>query len=869
MLFLRNNHVRMFRLLFTALCCFIFSGTNAQWQALNGPRGTGIGSLYTDDQVIYAGGQFQSGEFYLSTDLGDHWAPIRNGLPDNEEIGGITVSDSLIFAVTGTGKLYKANISDYQWSAAGQGLPGNTQVRLTLVHDSILFLSTNQGLFRSWDAGNNWHPGSDGISETCLTTLTETGNRIFAGTCYGEIYYSENNGESWVAYNTSTLPEIPVYALLELDSVMVVGSQESIYRTEDRGNSWIMVTNDTTAYDITDFAIDSDFIYASTFGQGILRSQDHGISWVPVGTGLLFQVVYDLEPGNGFLMAGTMGGVFKSFNQGNTWSMHNEGLRNTPVNDVVNAGDTLFAATYLGVSRSADNGTTWDLVLTDFENQQPGYVNCLHYSNSVLYAGYFCNGFGCSGIFMSADGGDSWQQINNGLFYSDVTVIASKGPILFAGTYRGLFRSGNKGNNWNLLFDDQCIYDIACTGDSVFIACYSGVYCSADNGDHWTQVNTGLDNPWFFSLCSNGSKLFGGAASVYRSAICPVGWQKINSGIAYPATVHALTADSSMVFFGDWQGVYVTTNNGEEWFLSGSGFPEFVFVNALTVKDSFLFAGTHYGIWKRPLSEMFVMEASPDTAILEFEQLSETRLFIHSNVQWSLEGTFPDWLSADAVSGTGSDTVTFIALSTNEGEFLRSASFQLVSSQAPALRVDVIQQPFEGSLAVSKDSLVLDWDAGSKDTLAIFSTTSWSVGGAIPAWFELSSPSGVGNSTVVFTSLESNLAEKSRSVELEINAFQASSLAIRVTQKRHPAGIWELQKETVKVYPVPSDGTFCLESLIPIMKVTVLGSDGTLLETRAGDPLKGKELFFTSRKGVLIIKVQTEHQNFTRKVVIY
>jgi photosystem II stability/assembly factor-like uncharacterized protein len=127
----------------------------------------------------------------------------------------------------------------------------------------------------------------------------------------------------------------------------------------------------------------------------------------------------------------------------------------------------------------------------------------------LLYAGFNCIGFGCSGIFRSADGGDTWEQVNDGLVYKEIMVINSKDSILFAGTRGGLFRSADKGNSWSLVYDGQTIYDIACPGDSVFIACYTGVYCSSDNGDTWVQVNDGLDNPWFFSLYSNGSKIFG------------------------------------------------------------------------------------------------------------------------------------------------------------------------------------------------------------------------------------------------------------------------------------------------------------------------------------------------------------------------
>ena len=90
-----------------------------------------------------------------------------------------------------------------------------------------------------------------------------------------------------------------------------------------------------------------------------------------------------------------------------------------------------------------------------------------------------------------------------------------------------------------------------------------------------------------------------------------------------------------------------------------------------------------------------------------------------------------------------------------------------------------------------------------------------------------------------------------------------------MTQKGKSSGIEDGQFEPVRVYPVPSRGSFCVESQFPVKQITILSSDGTILERREGTPGNQKEMFTTGRKGILFIKIQLADQIFIRKVVAY
>lgn len=83
-----------------------------------------------------------------------------------------------------------------------------------------------------------------------------------------------------------------------------------------------------------------------------------------------------------------------------------------------------------------------------------------------------------------------------------------------------------------------------------------GVFLSTNNGTSWTAVNTGLANTSVRSLAVKGSYLFAG------------------------------TEDS---------GVFLSTNNGASWTAVNTGLTkgEDIYVNALVVNDSNLFAGIY------------------------------------------------------------------------------------------------------------------------------------------------------------------------------------------------------------------------------------------------------------------------------------
>ena len=64
-----------------------------------------------------------------------------------------------------------------------------------------------------------------------------------------------------------------------------------------------------------------------------------------------------------------------------------------------------------------------------------------------------------------------------------------------------------------------------------------------------------------------------------------------------------LAPSGANLFAGTPSGVILFIGNGTSWTKVGTGFPVEA-VHGLAISDTYLFAGTQSGVWRRPLSEM-------------------------------------------------------------------------------------------------------------------------------------------------------------------------------------------------------------------------------------------------------------------------
>ena len=175
-----------------------------------------------------------------------------------------------------------------------------------------------------------------------------------------------------------------------------------------------------------------------------------------------------------------------------------------------------------GIWKTTDGGQSWLDIGNDLASLSFGAIAIDPNNPETIYAGsgevcYFLGfiGFNGKGIFKSTDGGNSWNQITEGIgsvtSFGDLVVSPFNSNVLLAalasGNYytgdlpnEGLWKSTDAGEHWERILDVQDAFDIAfhpTDANKVFAAVGggnsdAGFYISTDQGDTWNQSNDGL-----------------------------------------------------------------------------------------------------------------------------------------------------------------------------------------------------------------------------------------------------------------------------------------------------------------------------------------------------------------------------------------
>jgi photosystem II stability/assembly factor-like uncharacterized protein len=250
--------------------------------------------------------------------------------------------------------------------------------------------------------------------------------------------------------------------------------------------------------------------YFGSTGGGVWKTTDAGMTWKNVSDGFFeagsIGAVAVAESDPNVIYAGTGSacirgnvstgiGIYKSTDAGKTWS--HVGLRDAGQIGRVRIHPRIPDLAYVaatghpfgrnaerGVFRTKDGGKTWDKVL--FLSDSLGAIDLTMDLNNprILYAAMwraerkpwtFYGGAMEGGIYRTADGGDTWTRLTNGL------------P-------RGLI--GKIGISVSRANSDR-VYAVVEAGDGM-----GGVYRSDDGGASWRRVNADpgpIERPWYYN----------------------------------------------------------------------------------------------------------------------------------------------------------------------------------------------------------------------------------------------------------------------------------------------------------------------------------------------------------------------------------
>lgn len=227
-----------------------------------------------------------------------------------------------------------------------------------------------------------------------------------------------------------------------------------------------------------------------------------------------------------------------------------------------------------GVQKSPDGGEHW-IITTGWNITECLKVAIDSKNPETVYTAT------AYGIFKTTDGGQTWEEKNQGLastFTPVVLIDKNDCNLLFCATESGVHRSIDGGDHWEpigllgigirTLVQHPKRLNILAAGTEE-----DGVFISFDYGNTWNQKINGLTHKTIYALAfdSQDSKtIYAGSyqGGIFKSQNAGDNWVAKNNGLRI-LDIHAILVDpenSKTVYAGTLNdGVWLSEDGGENW----------------------------------------------------------------------------------------------------------------------------------------------------------------------------------------------------------------------------------------------------------------------------------------------------------------
>jgi photosystem II stability/assembly factor-like uncharacterized protein len=393
----------------------------------------------------------------------ESWSAVGPAGGDARALTAVPGDPSHLYLGTTTSWLYESTDAAASWHRLAK-MPGSN----ALVLDHVVVDSSNPttlyvaawradnpggGVWISHDAGRSWSEsaGLHGQSVFAFTQAPSDPRTLFAGTLQG-VFRSSDAGNSWSQISPPASHEIHEVESLAVDpsnpSIIYAGTWHLPWKTTDGGENWHSIKQGLIVdSDVFSIILDPErpsTVYLSACS-GIYKSDNAGVLFrkiqgIPTEarrTRVLMQ-----DPQNRLVVyAGTTEGLYKTVNGGRTFRLMT--AADVIVNDVFvdprDSNHVLLATDRGGVQASRDAGESFTASNFGISARKVEALLVDRSDPHSLYAGVV-NDKAYGGVFVSSDGGKTWDQTGNGLEGRDVYALAqTKDGTVLAGTNDGIF----------------------------------------------------------------------------------------------------------------------------------------------------------------------------------------------------------------------------------------------------------------------------------------------------------------------------------------------------------------------------------------------------------------------------------------------
>jgi photosystem II stability/assembly factor-like uncharacterized protein len=452
----------------------------------NGLNNLYVGSLFmhpTNPDILLAGtgnNQYHTNNgVYLTSDGGANWKQVLSD--QNIESVEFVISNPLIAYAGSAESIYRSENGGQTWervSGGGENGWGAPGVRAGFPidfqvdprnPDRIFANEYGGGNFLSEDGGKTWVDSSRGYTGAMVRALAVDSNqpgRVIAAARSG-IFVSYDGGTNWsgLSYPPVASMDWNAVAIDPTDSQHIVAEtnwDNILVNSRDGGTTWkraFSFGEQRVGWHAIMFApSDPNIVYAGSTGffsagsfdpsqpgNGIYVSSDGGDNWSAANNALsqdasVYWLAVDTTNPQVVFAATSNHGLLKTTDGGKDWQTVQGGLPEKGATTVrinpANPNNILTGFERKALFLSEDGGQTWKPSARGMNPEAQITSVVFNPANSGKTA-YAADLFG--GVYSSADGGQTWSVINNGLLMRSVNALAisSDGQHLYAGTEGG------------------------------------------------------------------------------------------------------------------------------------------------------------------------------------------------------------------------------------------------------------------------------------------------------------------------------------------------------------------------------------------------------------------------------------------------
>jgi PKD repeat protein len=238
----------------------------------------------TDNNMF---GSIYYGDFYRSTNGGNNFSGITNGLSGNADWVAPWKQDpaDANTLYCGYSQVFKSTDLGNSWTQLGSFPNGSSlkEIEIAPSNTNYIYTTTGSSIFRTADGGTTWtnitgtlSPGGGPISGIAINPHDEKCVWIsFSGyNNNNKVFWSNDAGATWVNISNG-LPNIPANCITTIpgtgNNLIFVGMDAGVYYRSDNSNGWQPYFAALPMAPISDFEYFSptNKLRASTYGRGV------------------------------------------------------------------------------------------------------------------------------------------------------------------------------------------------------------------------------------------------------------------------------------------------------------------------------------------------------------------------------------------------------------------------------------------------------------------------------------------------------------------------------------------------------------------------------------------------------------------------